>query len=573
MNLSNLSSALPKPWLDLKCNSLEAKDITATTSTVSNLEMKTLSLVNQTSVTVPPSGKSLVYSTSTSPLTTMDSQGTVTTYSSLLSSGANFNTSTSLAAPGQNHLWQITTSGTAPKGSSSYFNANLNILLSSNNSIGLAYSSDYGVTWNNCVFDIASAEVLVVGFNSSVMVAIGVTEAYTSVDGINWVKRASLPSAVTSFNIEWFAAASLFVAGSSTAGSYIMTSPNGQTWTLRTSSIQALTIKSNATTLVAVGQGTPYSQYSTNGITWTNTSSTLTQLRSLAYSPAKNQFFCLSYTTAEGWVSYNGSVWTSVGLVGPASSAVNDTLFWVSSKNYNRWYFSKANTDGNYCLWSSPDATIPFVGTNLDGATNQNLSYSAGYIPSQDRFFIGINNSPYFAYSTSRNDLKAVTDNIRSRGFPVVTSMYSTPADVTVINTTTETIVSTGGIGSLILPDPQALGTVVNLKMFMVVTSGAGDTLTARIKINGATMSTNTITVGAVAGAPVELNSLFTVQATTVRYNNKHIINNTTTQSTGTLAFTRTVINTLSVTLQWGAALSSCTMDQLLIQTNFLNGA
>lgn len=571
MNLNYLTAPLPKPDMNLNCHTLNADSITSTSITTGSLEAASLTLDNQTPSTAPSLGETTIFTDSVSRLSSMSAYSTITTYSSNVVPSAVQSLTTPLAAPGQNHLWQMTSSGVLPKGSITIYNPYLNMLLSSGDIVGIAYSTDNGVTWIDATFDVPPASFFIIGFNSISLVALGFAfnECYTSVNGINWTKRANLPTTCISHNIEWFN--NLFIAGTSSAQK-IMTSPDGITWTLRNSTIQAITLKSSSSRIVAVGSESPFFSYSSDGITWFNTASPSESARALAYSSTLNEFLIIGFTSQTAYSSEDGKVWNSIPGIGPSTN-LNNTLFF--STRYNRWYLSKVNSDGNYSLWSSPSSRVPFTATNLDGATNISISYSAGYIPSIDSFFLGTVTAPYFAYSTPRNDLKAVTDNIRVRGFPVSLSSYSLPADgAAVTNTTTETPISVNGIGSMALSDSQALGCTLEIRLRLLVTSAGGDTLTIRIK-NGVTVySTNIVTVPAAStNVPIKFESLVTIQATTIRFNNETLINTTPALTTGTAAYTRTIANTFSLTIQWGANASSATPTQLLIRPSFLNGA
>jgi hypothetical protein len=482
----------------------------------------------------------------------------------------------SVAPAGQRDLWQYST-GAA--GGRLVYLPGLDIIIDSEtNTNSLNYSTNGGVSFTPCTFDIAPTGDLHVGFNGTKVVALGITvpETYTSTDGIHFTKGTNAPAACFSFNIEWFSGASLFVAGvNASPTQQIMTSPNGTTWTLRTSSIEADTLKSNESVIVAVGAATPFYQYSTDGITWINTASTVASTRALAWSAERKEFLAIVYATGEGFTSSNGVTWTSVGVIAPVN--VNDALIWVANNGYNRYYLSKIDIDGNYSLWSTLDSSVAFVGTHLDGAVNNPLSYSLVYASGSDHFVIGVNNAPSAAYGIPRTlDLKVLSDNIRVRGAPVTVGLYSSAADSVISGTTSETVFPTPSslVGSLIIQDSQPIGMVIALEMNIVTSTVAGDTVIIRIKANGTNaFVSSAITLPTGAGF-LNIRALMTVRSANLQINVAETVSGVVTRyETALPAFTRTVINTLSVSGTLGVSTSSLTMNQMVISSHFRNGA
>ena len=156
---------------------------------------------------------------------------------------------------------------------------------------GAIYSDDGGATWIAATTIIASSGV--VGYSSTLGVVTwrAGTEVRTSTDnGVNY--RLQAPFAASSGvpilgPILWASFLGLFVAAD---GSTIATSPDGITWTLRPSASRGVRrIIAVGTTLVTCGN--IGQMIATDGITWTNTSSTPTlwceyspELKIIAYS-------------------------------------------------------------------------------------------------------------------------------------------------------------------------------------------------------------------------------------------------------------------------------------------------
>lgn len=391
-----------------------------------------------------------------------------------------------IAPNGLRDLWQYGTG--AVNGGSLVYLDNIDVLVAGGlaGSNNLDYSTDGGVTFNPCIFDIASTSTLLVGWNGTVATAINASFSYTSVDGINWFQGAALPTATyLSFNINWFSLVGLFVTGVNVSPTQqIMTSPDGINWTVQNSSTQALTIKSNNNICVSVGPVSPFIQSSVDGVNWIDTLSTVDNCRALCWSDSKSQFLAIGATTGEGFVSLDGISWSSVGIIFPDGFGPNDTLIYVDGPDLDfRYYASRNNPNGNYSLYSTPDARLPFLGTNLDGAVVNPLSYSLVFMQSRLSFAMGLNNSPFVAYSILRPTYLKPID-----GSPFPVSQYSNNNTGAIItNTVTETSLVSTGVGSLIVPGNYlGIGSVTKIK-FSIFLAGvvALSAVTIRLKGNG----------------------------------------------------------------------------------------
>lgn len=80
MNLQEFSSALPKPWLDINCNDLEAVSLTADSVVIDTVDAKSITLVQQASVPNPAAGSSTLYCASSGILHVNDSAGSDLAY-------------------------------------------------------------------------------------------------------------------------------------------------------------------------------------------------------------------------------------------------------------------------------------------------------------------------------------------------------------------------------------------------------------------------------------------------------------------------------------------------------------
>jgi hypothetical protein len=490
-----------------------------------------------------------------------------------------------IAPPGLRDLWQ----NASQTGTILSYIASTNTLYAD----GLHYSTNGGLAWSPVVYNISPGAGTIIGYNgANLWVALvnnggGATLPYTSSDGINFTAHTAFPNTTFIYgtNVEWFASAGLFVvfalSGSSTLG--ILTSSDGITWTPQTTPTigtideqTGIAVSHGSICVVAIGSSGNVLLYSMDGIAWNVANGgPSSNANGLVYSPDRAEWFVQAGFTGQGYRSTDGINWSSLGVVGDASAI---QVIWVPT--FERYYMPTVDAYGNYSLRTTYDLTIPFEGSFLDGATPSSHvdDQTMVYIPQYNRFLIGGAIAAGIGYSTARPfDIKAVSDNIRVLGFPVIVSNYSTYADTTVASTTTETNLSTtaSSLGTLTLATQQPQGMVINFAIGLLATSSAGDTLTIRIKTQSATMLTLAIAVPATStNLPITINARFTVEASNLRVLATAIAGATnSTVISGFPAYTRTQANTFSVTGQWGAAVNSCTMNQLLVTSAFPNGA
>lgn len=621
MNLKEFTSGTPatKPWLrivasDIKTGTLSADTFAVADLTATDISASILTLTDTGAVPNPPIGSVSFFSTGSTFRATNPLGGTVEFLTNsgpaagVMTTGSvaagdipdfvNANTIESsgltkqglvddsvaldavqsqvqpLAPRGQRDVWQYGGSGGAGPGL--LYVPGIDHLYNFLNVAGFSLSKTQGTTWLTPTFDIAPADLAIVGSDGTKVVSVGMfgTESYISPDGDHFFQNPPLPTATAeSFNIEYFFAAGLYVTGVNVDPTHrIMTSPDGINWTVQAAPGNATTLRSNSSMIVAVGQAAPFSIYSTDGINWNGTPSTITGCRSVSWSEDRKEWLAIGYGDGIGYTSSDGINWGSVGVIAPLNVNAHT---WVSQ--FGQYYLTKADTSGNYSLWSTPDPVAqPFIGTHLDGAVAQPLAYALVYIPSVDRFGIGVNNGPYFAYGTARNGIKALSDNIRVRGFPVMVSCYNTYADTVCNSTVIETDISTtaSANGKMVFQASQPLGMSALFDLNAVASSVAGDTLTLRYKLNGTTKFSHVL---AIPAAPTGVNVWSRV---TVRPGGLCQINSNALISLLSLIVTDSsqtynpaIQNTWTVTAQWALATSSLTVNNLALDASFPNGA
>lgn len=497
-----------------------------------------------------------------------------------------------LAPRGQSDLWTVPPGVPGPCESLIYF-ADIDRLYGFPRSTignGLRYSDDGGLTWAETVPDVPYIAPMVTGYNGTdKFIALpnaiaGVPHVYSSTDGINFTEGA-IVTGHYGLSIPWFN--NMFVAAIWTNGTQrISTSPDGVTWTSRptpgvaTGGPNYVMFATDGTQLIAVYDGYAGAMRSLDGINWSPVFGITVGLGGIAYSPEQGLWLGLSPDGLE-FTSSDGLNWTYIGLLGSNLGSIG--ISWVGH-GINRWYLaspiqtSPPLPNFNYSLWSTDDPrTTPFFSVPLDGTLADPQGYSIVlYLPTYDRFVMGLTENK-FAYSTSRSrDIKAASDNIRVRNCPVATSKYSAAADFNIASTIVETVIApSSSIGSLTYQAPQPIGSKINLSLVMQNTSPLGDTLTLRFKTQDGTLLTHAIPVaGGADGLATLVNATFVVRTATLSTCSTISQSGIADSSKYAIpAYNPAIFNTFSVTAQWGDSLSTCSVKQFNVSTDFINGA
>lgn len=209
-----------------------------------------------------------------------------------------------------------------------------------------------------------------------------------SADSNTWTLRALANGSWQS--IAWSPVLGLFAAvRADVGGSQVATSPDGITWTLRTTPAQTVTlrrIKWGGDKFVCVGQtASDASQnlgfYSTDGVTWNNiAAATNSQWHDVAYSPTLGRWVAVATTGAGARVmqSSNGISWTAVtGLTARTWFAVE----WIPEQGV----FLIVNGDGsNKALWS--DNALTWTEIDIASPAVANVYYGLAWSPLFERY-------------------------------------------------------------------------------------------------------------------------------------------------------------------------------------------
>jgi hypothetical protein len=280
-----------------------------------------------------------------------------------------------------------------------------------------------------------------------------------------------------------------------------------------------------------------------------------------------------------GFTSPDGVVWTNIGII--VTTAFGFVGLTWAGNGINRYYLAtKPTGTAVYSNYTASNPADGFVNASLDGATTNNMAYSMIlYIPVHNRFVMGMTANPGVAYTVARPyAIKAVSDDIRVRNSPVSVDKYSSYADVSCSLTVVETslIDLTNAVGDLVFQPLMPVGSSISFDCFMNVNCVGGDTLTMRIrKQGGVLLHTQAIPIGAGVVASIRFSGYLTVRPGSLILANTEALLSALSNvvTNGGAAFDGTILNTLDFTAQWGAALSTCDMTQLVVRTHFRNGA
>lgn len=272
-------------------------------------------------------------------------------------------------------------------------------------------TSPDGITWTAQTTPLVSGA----GFNGGgiawsdtlglcVIVAFGSGQGVlVSSDGVTWTNYATAGGSDILNAVAWSAELGLFVAvGNNT----IQTSPDGQTWTSRSTVISTWRVVAWSSELrIFVAMASISAAWSNDGITWTNTSAPgSSSWRALAWSPQLGMFVALPSTGTTYATSTTGRTWTARTY----SSTFNQTwaaMVWVpqagnfvalqsstttgmtmTSVDGLNWTSRALITSGWSGLCYSPELSM-VLGVSASSGNNICTSSFAARIPTQTNVF------------------------------------------------------------------------------------------------------------------------------------------------------------------------------------------
>jgi len=209
-----------------------------------------------------------------------------------------------------------------------------------------------------------------------IFVAIGVSSVSTSHDGRNWTKR---DTPTTTYEVDWQGITwspdlEIFCAvGTGDDANTVMTSPDGEVWTLRTASEQcewsAIEWSPALSLFVAVAL-TGNIMTSPDGTTWTNRKGEGNPITDVSWSPELAIFCATVFSSSAGCVltSPNGVTWTER----TTAATIMQAITWSSDLEI----FCIVCSGGSNRVYTSPDGTTWTAETAAENNSWKDITWS-----------------------------------------------------------------------------------------------------------------------------------------------------------------------------------------------------
>ena len=212
--------------------------------------------------------------------------------------------------------------------------------------------------------------------------------SYSSTDGVTWSPIAGLNALVTGVGaavtaIAWSDTEAQWVAGSNIANAFLVTSPDGVTWTGRggtlfgAGAVRGIVHSPTLATWVAVAYaGSPLIVYSTNaGVTWSEAVGAVNGINGfdVAWSPTLGIFLATFYGSSNNIstaTSPNGMAWS-------LNNQAFAPTYTANGVDWNGTAFTVTGVGGGNTIMTSPDG-VNFVGggSSLITTTGYDACYS-----------------------------------------------------------------------------------------------------------------------------------------------------------------------------------------------------
>ena len=523
MNLQEFNSPLPKPWLNINANSINADIITAG-SFVGPVLADSITLNQQLSVPNPAVGQSTIYVDLNGKITTQDTVNSTTAYVPV--TGAQMLGNLDMNANSLQNVLLLSGATNSRTGDDIVSNAGAAVIdnLASFSNVNGKEIKDSGVLSTNIVSNIGAAVV-----NN--------LASFSNVSG-----KEIQDSGVLASN--------LFLAD----GTVPMTgnlNMNGH----QLNNVLNITTSNNS---VIVGNGAASSGGSQVAVGQNANSGA----GAFSIAIGVNS----SAVGARGLAVGSGAITTGVDSVSVGRSAQgsgsNQTIIGSNSTCNASQY---ACTFGQACHSDAFAAiTIASGNNNTTNSVAQSVLFGDALISN-----VRPDNNGLCDLGSSSNNFKAcyLIDSQVAVG-----SKFSMYDDVAVDNTVVETSINTGlAVGNLAYSPTIPLGTVFEFDVNFLVNSAAGDTLTLRYYSNAGLLFSHVLVYAALTvNSAGNIHTMITVRNGAVQVNSIEMINGAVNMVTASaVVFDRTIANTFNVSAQWGANASQFTCNQFFLKTNY----
>jgi hypothetical protein len=557
--------------------------ISKDSQTKEDVFIKSLNVSNNNNTATPSSGLTLYETNDT--LYYKNSTGIVSTISVSSNTVSTTASTTDYVCPrGLNDVWSLPNSSYA----SSYISQSNNFLYSNDlevDTVKTRYTTATNVQSFSPLNTIGDYGLIVCSNGSSY---IGVPYTYdlptpslryyqTSLDGTFFTSSGVIaPYGMESNNIVFNTVSNLYIASFyDSESSWLSTSPDGITWTIRLSDIligvnlSYFAQHDNIVVLTSSSFTSPL--YSLDGgITW-GQSTTSANGQAICYSDEKKMFVIMGGDTTAVYYSYDGIVWILSPITGVAGIV---SIIYVPAP-VSQFYIPTTGRNGNlnYSMSSFSDVFSEIVNANLDGSVPTNASYnSVVYVPESDSFLLATYSG--VAYSTKRDCIKSPSDTIVVRGKPVGVCNYINREQKTVSNTLVETSILTPDncIGDFIFNPAHTSGMTLDIKVFLKCTSTVGMNVLFTVKTQSGLIFNALMTIPALSNdLPIYLNIIITAMSLYTDTSCISYINGGAMSITEQVApYNNLDLNTFDLTIKMDNANSIVRMSKILSNVAFI---
>lgn len=401
----------------------------------------------------------------------------------------------------------------------------------------------------------------------------------TSLDGTYFTSSEVIaPYGLGSHSIIFNTVSNLYISSFfDLSSTWISTSPDGITWTIRLSDILSgpnySYFAQHDNIIVLTNSIFTSPLYSLDGgITWAQSPTPATG-QAICYSDEKKMFVILGGLFSV-YYSYDGITWILSPIRGQAGTVSVIYLPAPISKFYIPSTLRGENGQ-NYSMSCFSDVFSEIIDANLDGSVPAYASYnSVIYVPESDAFLLATDSG--IAFSMRRDCIKSPSDTIVVRGKPVTVCNYINGEKKTITNSSIETSILTGidSLGNFKFNPVQPSGMTMDIKVFLKCSSTAGMNVLFNIKSQSNLIFNIFITIPALStNVPIYLNAILTVLPTSTETSCISYRDGGTWSITEqTAPYDSLSLNTFDLTIKMDDNNSTVIMDKILSTVAFIQG-